>query len=391
MSPSVERAAAAYGGDAASLSFLSVAFHVPSRAQGAVHLAVSAARATDDEAANFARSLEDAARADGLPLRVVWCAPTRGPHAGERAGALVWAVDELEAPRELGHLHINQTLRAAQQLSETSVLAIGDELRDIQGLASSQVDGLRKVAQQLAEADESEGGSTVAGTFERLAGDMRTFGQEILERTQRQAAAVEQARGWTADIVKLGKAIGSIAGNARLLTFNTRLESARLGEAGRGFNVIATAIQELATQVRSTNEAVAQLADHLARALPRLGADALDTSKSTQAAVTRLESELQDLQGRLAAVGAESRDAVAGSSQLAEDLHQKTNNVIHHLQFQDRASQMLQDAASQVSSVLNAAGLVETPVAQQELDQVGVMGRTVERSAIIAPGAIELF
>ncbi|MFT3709868.1 MAG: methyl-accepting chemotaxis protein [Archangium sp.] len=246
LSESIDRAAEAIGGDAAASTFLSLAFHVVARAQGAVHLAVSPEKATAEQASRFARLLEEEARQRGVVLRTIWNAVTHGPHSGQSQGPVVCAIDVLETPKELERLHINQTLAAAQKLSEESVLAIGSELRNMQALANSQVDGLKRVAAQFSDGSAADGANaTVASTIEQLAGQMRNFGELILERTQRQARDIEQARTWTADIVRLGQAIATIAGDARILTFNARLESARIGEAGRGFNVIATSIQDL--------------------------------------------------------------------------------------------------------------------------------------------------
>jgi methyl-accepting chemotaxis protein len=219
---------------------------------------------------------------------------------------------------------------------------------------------------------------------------MRTFGQEILERTQRQARDIEQARGWTNDIMKLGQAISAIASNARLLTFNARLESARIGEAGRGFAVIAGSIQELATQVRQTNNSVAHLAQNLASALPRLNADALQTSRAAEVSVAQIETQLLDVQGRITGMRTESWSALSDSSSAAKELQTRADQVLEHLQFQDRASQMLEQARVQATAALAVAGLAETTVADGALP-VGDLGRQLGGDVTNAPGSVEVF
>jgi biopolymer transport protein ExbD len=299
---------------------------------------------------------------------------------------------QLELPKELAKLHINQTLSAAQKLSESSVVSIGEEMRRIYELARSQADGLKKVAAQFSEQGDAQAHANIATTIEQLSSQMRAFGQEILERTQRQARDIEQARVWTNNIVKLGQAIAAIASNARILTFNARLESARIGEAGRGFAVIAGSIQELATQVRQTNQSVAELAENLAAALPRLGVDAAETSKSARESVGQLEQQLIDVQARLAGVRNDSWEALSDSSSMAQELQTKANTVIHHLQFQDRTSQMLAEAVQQATAVIAVAGLQERQYDDQVIGQVGVLGRQLGTEVEVkAPGSIEMF
>lgn len=370
---------------------VSVVFKVAGVIQGAVHASFNRSP-TEDDAKSLATALESQGASADHALRVVWSAVTRGPHHGVKAGAVVCQFELLELPKEIGRIHINQTIGAAQKLAESSVLAIGEEMRRIYELARSHADGLKVVAGQFSEQSDGDSGGNVATTIESLSSQMRSFGQEVLERTARQARDIEQARVWTNDIVKLGQAIAGIASNARILTFNARLESARIGEAGRGFAVIAGSIQELATQVRQTNQSVAQLAENLAAALPRLGADALETSRSAQASVGQLEQQLNDVHNRLANVRTESWEALSESAGVAKELQGKANSVIHHLQFQDRANQLLAEAGDQVRAVIDVAGLQERPVEQEFLSQVGQMGRQVSTgSANLQEGSIELF
>lgn len=378
------RAAERFSPDLTVVTSLSVL--LSGELQGAVHLSTAS-----DDAAGFAGALVEAARAEGLATRVVWALRSRGPHAGVRDGAVVIEVVQVSPVVPAPTVHLSERIDAARELTEKSVLAIGDEMRGIWEMARSQADRLRVVADQFSNGAADQGAhSNIATTIEQLASEMKAFGEEILERTSRQARDIEQARVWTNDIVRLGAAIASIASNARLLTFNARLESARIGEAGRGFAVIAASIQELALQVRQTNDGVAALAQNLAAALPRLNQDALSTSQAAAISVSKIDQQLGEVQGRLSALRQESWRALEDSSTTARDLEQRANQVVTHLQFQDRASQMLVEARDQAQAVMHAAGL--TAVSAGPDHQVGALGRTLEPGAeLAAPGTVELF
>lgn len=325
--------------------------------RGAVHLFVPE-HAGEDALSGFSRALLSEAAGAGLESREVWRGRSRGPHRGERVGAVVLELAAADQPP----VHIGQSIAEVQELTEKSVMAIGDEMRSIWELARSQADGLKRIAEQFSSAGDGQSvHGNVATTIEQLAAQMRAFGQEILDRTHRQARDIEQARAWTNDIVKFGQAISGIASNARLLTFNARLESARIGEAGRGFAVIAGSIQELATQVRQTNNAVAQLAQNLATALPRLNADALSTSQAAEVSVAQIEAQLLEVQSHLNGMRTDSFQALSSSSSAAQELQGRADQVITHLQFQDRASRLLTDARAQAQAMLAVAGVEDGP------------------------------
>lgn len=383
-----KQAARGIDADEASDSGLTVTFRIAGVVHGAMHVA---SRGASGPAA-LAQALIDTAREFELgPALVTWQSRTRGPWTGERSGACVLDLELESLPEGLKPMHIEQTLESAQQLTERSVLAIGEQLHRVYELARSQVTGLEQFTAQFSSNSRAEEGN-VATTIDTLTGQVRSFGQQVLDRTQRQARDIEQARLWTNDIVKLGQAIAAIASNARVLTFNARLESARIGEAGRGFAVIAGSIQELATQIRQTNDAVARLAENLAVTLPRLGVEALETSEAARQSVQVLEAQLREVNEHLAGAREQSWQALNDSTTQANELKSRANSVLEHLQFQDRTSQMLQQAREQTRQVLEVAGLDEPRVDEHIVAQVGVLGRSIESERASRPaGSFELF
>lgn len=381
----LEQAAKPFASDGADS--LTVAFHVPGCIQGAVHVAVPGDRATSEEAARLAKALEAIDAQSNAQLKAVWQGVTHVAGTGVRVD-----VEELPQRKVIENLHIAQSIREAQRLSEDSVLAVCNQVRSMLELATNHSDGLKRVADQFAQEGDSSSSRNITGTMQRLAEQLKAFGQEVMDRTNRQAKDIEQARVWTNDIVKLGQAIAAIASNARILTFNARLESARIGEAGRGFAVIAASIQDLATQVRQTNQSVSDLAANLLHALPALGNDALQTSNAAREAVSRLESQLIDVQNHLADARTASWEALNESSTAASELREKAHSVIGHLQFQDRASQMMQEVEAQATAVLELAGLSEREVGKEVIEQVGAIGRTLDGGEAARPmGHVELF
>jgi uncharacterized protein YoxC len=361
--------------------------------RGLVSLLVPESAATAELAERLGRCLELAETEAKLGLTVLYTGlltPPESAAQGLRLSPQAWALIRLK-PFEGPKVHITHTLREAQKLSETEVMAIGTDMTRVSQLAKHHADGLKDVSAQLSNSGSTDQ-ATVSTAITSLAQELRAFANGLLERTAHQAHEVEQARVWTTDIMRLGQAIADIASSARILTFNARVESARIGEAGKGFAVIAQAIQDLATQIRATNDSVSRLAHNLSSALPRLGQEANGIAEETRKAMKNIDRQLEAVQATLL----EARNSAGAALQQgvgdAAELQDHAYAVLEHLQFQDRTSQMMADAIEQVHRVLAFAHLDEVHVDDARLAQVGKLGREMQGSGPLLPaGNVELF
>ena len=130
---------------------LTVAFHVPGCIQGAVHVAVPSERANNDEAARLAKALEAIDAQSNSQVRTVWKGVTHVAGAGVRVD-----IEELPTHKVIENLHIAQSIREAQRLSEDSVLAVSNQVRSMLELASNHSDGLKKNKNKEQEEEPGE-------------------------------------------------------------------------------------------------------------------------------------------------------------------------------------------------------------------------------------------
>src|SRR5262245_59946284 len=129
----------------------------------------------------------------------------------------------------------------------------------------------------------SEAAEETAGNVGSVAVAVEQMGMSIQEisRNTSQAAAIaesaeREAQGASERIQRLGhvseraggvvKAISAVARRTHLLALNAAIESARAGEAGRAFQVVATEVRALAQQTSSA-------ADEVTRTLEEVRAD----------------------------------------------------------------------------------------------------------------------
>lgn len=140
----IRRAAGASPSEAGP-EYASVAFVVTGIIQGAAHAPVRPGERAEERVRTFADALVEEAQAEGHVLRVVWCAPTRGPHAGETADGVVLALESLALPRNIDPLHLTQTIDAARGTAEAAVLAIAERMGLLTELARAQLEELRRL------------------------------------------------------------------------------------------------------------------------------------------------------------------------------------------------------------------------------------------------------
>ncbi len=276
-------------------------------------------------------------------------------------------------------------IQVAHELAEHATLQLGEELRQVVKLSEQQC----AMVEHMAHAFDAGGGlsdTLTAAEHQVMAVEAR-FRAALAGHSVEVAKASGHARG----IVKLAGSVAEIAQSARVLTFNARVESARLGEAGKGFVVIANAIRDLARDVQTSNELVTRLAGTLAQALPALERTATELSTHTETQLAGVRASLARVRGTFETEQSAALGQLDGTRSAAHALRDRSQAVVENLQFQDRASQLLMHAKAQLETLEALVG-IEEQTAEHLDERAGEMGRTLgDGSAALAAGEVALF
>jgi methyl-accepting chemotaxis protein len=110
------------------------------------------------------------------------------------------------------------------------------------------------------------------------------------------------------DVIKL---IHTIAEQTNLLALNATIEAARAGDAGRGFNVVATEVKALATQTaKATEEIAAQIGS------------IQDLTKNTVAAIRSIRGVMDDISGFTAAIASAVDRQMSSTQMIAQNVQE---------------------------------------------------------------------
>lgn len=166
----------------------------------------------------------------------------------EMAIALARGINE----KENCHQYMLNTIQAERKKVNQvngEVLSMNQELMEIFGQLTDNIEMVQQQANQIWEF-----GQKSSGEMDNVAqhmGELNELNQNILVTMKKINENVEKYNVMTQDVEK-------IAGKINLLSLNAAIEAARAGEAGRGFSVVATNIQKLSdnskTSVSSAKE-----------------------------------------------------------------------------------------------------------------------------------------
>lgn len=121
----------------------------------------------------------------------------------------------------------------------------------------------QKLSKDMVELVENSG-RTVDGSMDAMK-QMREQAKQINELNGGVSDSMHHLQEKTKEVQSIAGMIFSISSQTNLLALNASIESARAGEAGRGFSVVAEQIRQLSEQTRKSTEDIAKITGELAQ------------------------------------------------------------------------------------------------------------------------------
>lgn len=161
----------------------------------------------------------------------------------------------------------------------------------------------------------------------------------------------------TANLQSMTSEVGDIAAQTNLLALNAAIEAARAGESGRGFAVVATEVRALSNRSSEAGQKIRQRVAEVTEALTKTVIDSEQQVDHEQQLIQQTEqtisSVLSDYEGAVQSISETNQQM----QQQAEHVQQQLSDVVMHLQFQDRVSQILSHVMDDMNKLSDNANL----------------------------------
>ena len=191
----------------------------------------------------------------------------------------------------------------------------------------------------------------------------------------------------THDLSRMAEQVGKIADQTNLLSLNAAIEAARAGESGRGFSVVADEVRKLSRQSGETGKHI--------RATVSTVTEAIDKAQQISAQFAERERSLVQLSQSLAERIVGDFNTTAQELQYSlDELHQErsllesdVNQLVMHLQFQDRVDQIVSHIVDDMQRLEQAGGQLLDhdaclPPVQSWLSRLSATYTTLEQQAL---------
>lgn len=183
----------------------------------------------------------------------------------------------------------------------------------------------------------------------RLDEVVRTLDQAV-EHKQHTLAGLRGLVEYNDQMRTMTTEVTRIAAQTRLLALNAAIEAQRVGEAGRGFGVVADEVRELAGLSAATGQRIAQMVESVSAAigstLEVAEEKAVLEDQMVAAANGTVQSVLSDLHGFVVELRASSEHLGATAATIKDEIA----DSLVHFQFQDRIGQMLEHVRASIDT-----------------------------------------
>ena len=237
---------------------------------------------------------------------------------------------------------------------------------------AQRFDGLSQRLDAAVIASQSSVGGGVVELLENsqleLGGITQALGTSLEEKSKL-FSAIDELSSFTEQLSKMASEVSTIAHQTNLLALNAAIQSARAGEAGLGFSVVADEIHKLAHSAGIVGKRITATINSVNFSIE-------DTLEISRKFATQDKQTLDDAERIITSVLEKFTKAAVDLSDSAEQLrtentaiNNEISDVFVDLQFQDRVSQILtlvcddlNKLEQHLNELNNEEGLAEFPI-----------------------------
>jgi len=171
----------------------------------------------------------------------------------------------------------------------------------------------------------------------------------------------------TIELQNMASGVGQIAAQTNLLAINAAIEAARVGDAGRGFAVIAKEIRSLSQVSAQTGKQITERMVQVSKIMKNTVDAAAKASEHDQSAIKLSGDVIDDVLTHVREMSGNA-EKMRGQGNV---IRAEVDKLMVNLQFQDRVSQLISVIDTDIARLKDALeGDLPLPSAQEWLDEL---------------------
>jgi methyl-accepting chemotaxis protein len=238
----------------------------------------------------------------------------------------------------------------------TNFKTIIERIKDTAGLVADGSKHLNAASQQVATGSNEQAASAeeISTTMEQIGANVQQNADNsqystqsmnlVSENMKEIKISFEDSFDATSDILQKSTAINDIAERINILAINAAIEAARAGEFGKGFNVVASEIRELAVHTQNSAQLINELSqnsitklsntnDKLKNVMPEIDKSTLLSNEISAASIEQNSGIVQVNQGinQLSTVIQQNSAVSEEMASGAEDLFSHSQKMVEYV------------------------------------------------------------
>lgn len=269
-------------------------------------------------------------------------------------GTLTVVKNDIEKLYDMVHTNL-RTINATNE-------AISVQRNTAQSVASSTSEmeiAVEKVTEfAKSTLEEVKSAEEASDTCRRTMQDNITTTHTLSDRLRASSEAINKIHMMSSQIKAIVKTIADIADQTNLLALNATIESARAGESGRGFAIVADEIRDLAIRTAKSTKEVSNTINLLENAVTN-SVDVMATcegqmSNSLQQS-SRANSSIEEIMGIIATISDMSEQIVMSCQQQTSSASEINQSIAHISKLAEDSYEQMAELQTNMDELNNLA------------------------------------